>query len=589
MKMYCCARGTFHCQYANGVQFEKLKTKYSIDEDIIVEYTLHDKVSTSSRDWVGIFPRGWTNLQQYLTFEYVLVAPKMSSLSRRSIMFLHTFHREASLNIDYHFVYISKEIEIMGTSSYFRFTMNPKHRFLDRNANSPEVSSSSSVAATSKRSTTRCKLNGCAPSIGSLPPNYTEKFIAPIKTPKMFDDVIRPHRSFSDHRQRTCRFHCTTKLAPTITSNRIQFLMSHNEQLGARVGRLLRDLELTETAVKREKMARMVLTNRLQTYETFVAEMFRSLNVIGVVKITDKAGNQIIAQKIKPNELSSMNDEQVDKCISIPEISMLNQSIENMGWNHDETMEKMNIEEVPRGMSSLINESLKNKETISHDPRADRSFPKREHTPRPDTKHLNVILSGEQQLPWPEKFSEVTSSMVEMASSPGSQRGCYVTKEATGATNEADDNACRDNCKIEESNRVEGKAKETKNSAVDEKDIVGSLDSLESMNSRECSGTCHHNCSVKSTTNKQFDKEWALVCQCDFEVTNGVRRLTDKSMANLKHYLETHATNDVPMNTTLSTNLEGGSENPIDFETLRPKPSAILIKGRDAKFSIIRY
>ncbi|XP_054003266.1 uncharacterized protein LOC128889569 [Hylaeus anthracinus] len=529
MKMYCCARGTFHCQYANGVQFEKLKTKYSIDEDIIVEYTLHDKVSTSSRDWVGIFPRGWTNLQQYLTFEYVLVAPKMSSLSRRSIMFLHTFHREASLNIDYHFVYISKEIEIMGTSSYFRFTMNPKHRFLDRNANSPEVSSSSSVPATSKRSTIRCKLNGC----------------------------------------------------------NIQFLMSHNEQLGARVGRLLRDLELTETAVKREKMARMVLTNRLQTYETFVAEMFRSLNVIGVVKITDKVGNQIIAQKIKPNELSSMNDEQVDKCISIPEISMLNQSIENMGSNHDETMEKMNIEEVPRGMSSLINESLKNKETISHDPRADRSVPKREHTPRLDTKHLNVILSGEQ-LPWPEKFSEVTSSMVEMASSPGSQRGCYVTKEATGATNEADDNACRDNCKIEESNRVEGKAKETKNSAVDEKDVVGSLDSLE-LNSRECSGTCHHNCSVKSTTNKQFDKEWALVCQCDFEVTNGVRRLTDKSMANLKHYLETHATNDVPMNTTLSTNLEGGSENPIDFETLRPKPSAILIKGRDAKFSIIRY
>ena len=45
MKMYCCARGTFHCQYANEVKFDKLKTKYSIDEDIVVHYIIRDRVS----------------------------------------------------------------------------------------------------------------------------------------------------------------------------------------------------------------------------------------------------------------------------------------------------------------------------------------------------------------------------------------------------------------------------------------------------------------------------------------------------------------------------------------------------------------
>lgn len=45
MKMYCCARGTFHCQYTNGVHFEKLRTKYTIDENILVYYTIQERVS----------------------------------------------------------------------------------------------------------------------------------------------------------------------------------------------------------------------------------------------------------------------------------------------------------------------------------------------------------------------------------------------------------------------------------------------------------------------------------------------------------------------------------------------------------------
>lgn len=41
--MYCRVGGIYY-ECINKVQFENLKTKYSIDEDIAVNYTLHNNV-----------------------------------------------------------------------------------------------------------------------------------------------------------------------------------------------------------------------------------------------------------------------------------------------------------------------------------------------------------------------------------------------------------------------------------------------------------------------------------------------------------------------------------------------------------------
>lgn len=70
--------------------------------------------------------------------------------------------------------------------------------------------------------------------------------------------------------------------------------MLHNEQLAARVGRLTRDLELTEAAVRSEKVARTALNKTLQAYETFVADMFKCLSLTGTVKILDKTGKEVL-------------------------------------------------------------------------------------------------------------------------------------------------------------------------------------------------------------------------------------------------------------------------------------------------------
>ncbi|KZC09830.1 Calcium-binding and coiled-coil domain-containing protein 1-A [Dufourea novaeangliae] len=529
--MYCCARGTFHCQYTNGVQFGKLKTKYKINKDIIVEYSLQDKVRTSTRDWIGIFPRGWINLQQYLTFEYVVVPPEMASLSNRSIAFLHSFHQEASLNTDYHFVYVSKEIEILGTSTYFRFVVPPSLRPLDRCASTPEHG---------------LIVDDLFPPTPVTPtPSETGKFVGTSKLSGTIDGVAQPHRansSFADHRQRMCRFRCTSRLTPSITANRVQFLMSHNTHLGARVGRLARDLELAEATIEREKMARAVLTGKLQSYETFLVEMFKSLNLMGIVKITNKTGKEIYIQKMKLKDLSRIRN----KPRSIPEVTMFHQGIGSKAWNFEETLDNKKFEEDPQDINSLFDELMQGDGKIVQDSggtllTAEQSYK--------ESKNFEMVSSIEE-LPsccqFPKTLTEAGLSMAVTMANTECLRGAYVTKEATGATNDGHDSPCKDNCNIEETNDVEGKAKEEKNNTVDDK---GTMEKLES--STECCCDCHLNSLKSLTTNKKQDEDdrkvYAFEYECDMDLANGLLRTKNDAMG---------------------------------IETLRPKQTTIFLKGR---------
>ncbi|XP_076629184.1 uncharacterized protein LOC143345697 [Colletes latitarsis] len=420
-----------------------------------------------------------------------------------------------------------------------------------------------------KKLRTKCNIKEDATSV---PLNKTE-IVA--KGTGRIEDSAQPHRSRSDHNQRMCLNH--PKLAPTFMTNRVQFLESHNEQLGARVKRLTRDLDLTEAVMKREKMAGADLTNRLQAYETFIAKMFRRLNGTGIVKITDESGKQIVIQKVKTKELSYTYGEK-DTLVSIPEISLL----KNIARRHAEATVKCKVEKFSQEMSTLPDVSIKIEETVAQNSGDDRLVFKKEYTPRRDTKNLNENI--EQPSLW------VKNEFSENSESP---RG-YVTKEAMGATNEADDNTCKDNWKIEETNRVEGKARKMKNSTVGDKEIVVKVDPFAATNSRVCCCDCHRNCSAASIANKKSDKgnaqEWALECQCDLEVANGIYRVIDKSVASLKQCLKTHATEDTPStNATHLEKLEQRPENTIDDKAFRSVSPTILITGKNDKVAIIRF
>ncbi|XP_068973357.1 uncharacterized protein [Bombus flavifrons] len=546
MKMYCCVRGTFHCQYINGVQFNKLKTKYRTDEDIVVCYTIQDRIHTSTRDWIGIFPRGWSNLQQYLTFEYIILSPKTATLTNRSIMFLHTFHREALPNVDYQFVYVSKEIEILGTSSYFRFIVIPNLRAIDRNSNTSDRGVDNVHDAH----------DGHPPLIVSPTTSNVGKILRSSKSIDNFLESHRTCRSFAEHSQRTCRF-CSKSVS--FTTNRVQFLMLHNEQLVARMGRLTRDLELTEAAVKSEKMAQAVLTRRLQAYETFVADMFKCLNLRGTVRILDKTGQEIIVQKVKPKNLPLMRDETGDKPVPILEVSMLNQSSELKECNDGSTTNINEMEKVPRVLNLCETEDNEERVTLKYF--KDDGFSVKKEL-NENEKNFEITLSVEEGQPQFDK--EILISEAPISKDREEQCDSYVTKEATGTTNQRGDEICTVNCKIEQPNGVEDKSEDGKNIVYDDKKIVKQLDSLITGDSSKCCCDCHLNMSKTCSSNKKFDKgnvnEWALQCECDLKVSDGMYQMID-------NYAENQCTTREAMKSGLS---------------------AILIKGRNTKFAVIK-
>ena len=82
------------------------------------------QIEPSSRDWIGIFPRGWCNLQQYINFEWVSQSYPVENpnpdqnnkengdLVKRIVHFCPKYLATVSKNSFYQFVYISKQIEV---------------------------------------------------------------------------------------------------------------------------------------------------------------------------------------------------------------------------------------------------------------------------------------------------------------------------------------------------------------------------------------------------------------------------------------------------------------------------------------------
>nr|XP_012139954.1 PREDICTED: uncharacterized protein LOC100878890 [Megachile rotundata] len=429
-------------------------------------------------------------------------------------MFLHTFHREASSNIDYQFVYVSKEIKILGTSSYFRFVLSPPLRSLDRKPDTPEIVN-----------------DGHFPSILSPRPIDIEK----ITKSKSIDSILEAHRTtcgYSDQRRRPCRVCHASKFDSSYTANKAQFLTLLNEQLMARVGRLERDLGLTEAALKNEKMARMTLSKKLHIYESFVDEMFRRLNAVDMVKVRDTMKREITIQKVKSKELSSIRDQQGDKSVPIPEVSMFNRSSEYQTYNDEEITETNKTQEILQ-QPNLSDDFVK----VIHNPELMRElFIKDEATMTVDNSEVNSVMG--------EFVKEMTVPKVE----DSDNQRCR-TKEETNTINGQGDKV---DYKIEE-NCVQ-KLNETEDN-VDSKEI----------NSNQ----------ISAENNLQ---EWVLEGECYLKMSNRMHQMIDNVERSLKNCLKAqgiHIESDTPK-----------SMDSKNQET--PQTSSVLIKCCNAKLSIIK-
>ncbi|XP_048512622.1 uncharacterized protein LOC125501331 isoform X2 [Athalia rosae] len=285
----CCGTWNTDCcpqHHPITVTFENLRTKYSINEDICIDYTLHGHVAqASTRDWIGIFPRGWMNLQHYLTFEYALVAPRAVSLPKRTILFPRVFHQEATLNTDYQLVYISKEIQVLAVSSYFRFFREEDVNEAKHALHVPEYAISNSILDKRETYADQPDAYGWAP-----PPKIV------LSDQSLLS--VRPSKSIPSNPRfpRTCK--SCGRPREKISGNgigRTRFLATHNASLAERVARLERDLALAEGT-------KCSIAAKLRAYESFVGEMLKSLATKRTVKITDASGKEILIQRLAKAE-----------------------------------------------------------------------------------------------------------------------------------------------------------------------------------------------------------------------------------------------------------------------------------------------
>jgi hypothetical protein len=64
------------------------------------------------RDWIGLYPAGWTDLRQFVTFESVVIRPSEVSL-QRNILFGCKYHSQAvHTDREYQFVYVNRQCEV---------------------------------------------------------------------------------------------------------------------------------------------------------------------------------------------------------------------------------------------------------------------------------------------------------------------------------------------------------------------------------------------------------------------------------------------------------------------------------------------
>ncbi|XP_034234342.1 uncharacterized protein LOC117641276 isoform X2 [Thrips palmi] len=118
----------------NEVIFRNVRPRYKFQNKISVLYVLSPKTKTSTRDYVGIYPRGWKQLREFVGFERPIPAPFEEQSLDRCIQFIcQRPHVMASLNRDYQFLYVNQYHEVLGMSDFFQFVE-------EVTSNSPESS-----------------------------------------------------------------------------------------------------------------------------------------------------------------------------------------------------------------------------------------------------------------------------------------------------------------------------------------------------------------------------------------------------------------------------------------------------------------
>lgn len=113
---------SFRRSSGDKVVFKNVQKRYKFPDIVTVEYILSPKIKTSTHDYVGIYPRNWKDLKEFVGFEHPIPAPFEEPNLYRCLQFsCQPSHVKAVLHQDYQFVYVDQSQEILGKSEFFQF------------------------------------------------------------------------------------------------------------------------------------------------------------------------------------------------------------------------------------------------------------------------------------------------------------------------------------------------------------------------------------------------------------------------------------------------------------------------------------
>ncbi|XP_049841160.1 uncharacterized protein LOC126291636 isoform X4 [Schistocerca gregaria] len=277
------------------VAFENVKPYFVINEDLVVVYAVDKKVRTSTRDWIGLFKKGWSKPEELIVFEWATGHASEEALPRRAVTFCSKdFRSRINPNDQYQFAYVSKLHQILGRSKFFLFITDVIHQihqnYLSENVSSVEMDDEDSDWL----------------HVSQVSPSKTNALrVAPA--PCVVDTLAHPDLPPNFNRKKSADKKCPTCNCPSdyvIANNRLtekavsqaQLIRSLESKLTA----LQSELELCHASQQQLKIKADMACRERENYCSFIGQFLESLKRKGQLKVVDSEGNTIMVKNVSP-------------------------------------------------------------------------------------------------------------------------------------------------------------------------------------------------------------------------------------------------------------------------------------------------
>ncbi|XP_049841159.1 uncharacterized protein LOC126291636 isoform X3 [Schistocerca gregaria] len=287
------------------VAFENVKPYFVINEDLVVVYAVDKKVRTSTRDWIGLFKKGWSKPEELIVFEWATGHASEEALPRRAVTFCSKdFRSRINPNDQYQFAYVSKLHQVHSQATKRVNAVSGLAGALPHLDVPPNCTPAPKKYSTCNWSTGHVTIN-----------HHLSEHVSPSKTnalrvapaPCVVDTLAHPDLPPNFNRKKSADKKCPTCNCPSdyvIANNRLtekavsqaQLIRSLESKLTA----LQSELELCHASQQQLKIKADMACRERENYCSFIGQFLESLKRKGQLKVVDSEGNTIMVKNVSP-------------------------------------------------------------------------------------------------------------------------------------------------------------------------------------------------------------------------------------------------------------------------------------------------